>query len=209
LISVVDVVSNSAEPNQRRFRLHNFPVVVPTDRLFALSPGGAWTLLIEGTDYILNYGTGELQMVNTSGVVASTMLVAYYTYYTNLIALVQKVLEGDSEDPLNFPGVKAAGIMLRVQEPSPVYVNVRAAISAEEGFLEADLKVPVRRAIEDYINSRKIGEDVIISKMIDAAHNVLGLKDIQITVPSSNQVVLEDQVAFAQDSSGQNLVVVS
>jgi uncharacterized phage protein gp47/JayE len=99
--------------------------------------------------------------------------------------------------------------MLRVQEPSPVYVNVRAAISAEEGFLEADLKVPVRRAIEDYINSRKIGEDVIISKMIDAAHNVLGLKDIQITVPSSNQVVLEDQVAFAQDSSGQNLVVVS
>lgn len=206
--TVVDVISASAEANQRRFKFQNFPVTTTSDRVFTKAPLGGWVRLVDGVDYRLNHGTGEFQIINPSGLVAGSQLVAGYRYYTNLISLVQKVLEGDPDDPENFPGIKAAGIFLQVLPPDVVRISVRASISAEENFLESDIQAPVRRALEDYVNSRKIGEDLIISKMIDAAHGVAGLRDIKISQPVSNQVVLETQLAKAQDADGKTLIVV-
>jgi len=208
IVNVVDVISSATEANQRRFKLQNFPVVVSTNKVFTKTLTGDWITLVEDTDYILNHGTGELQIIDPFGLLSGTQIVASYDYYTNLIALVQKILEGDPDDPVNFPGVKAAGVFLRVLEPVAVFINVRASITASDGFLEDDLQAPVRRAIEDYINSRKIGEDVIVSRMIDVAFTVAGLRDITITTPSSNQIILEDQIPLAQDNQGNSLVVV-
>ncbi len=208
IVNAVDVVSSSAEANQRRFKLQNFPIVVTSNHVFTKTPLGAWAVLTEGVDYILNHGTGELQIIDPLGLLVGTQLVAGYNYYTNLIALVQKILEGDPDDPVNFPGVKATGVFFRVLEPSPVHVSVKASITAADGFLENDLQAPVRRAIEDYINSRKIGEDVIVNKMIDVAFNIAGVRDIKITKPTSNQIILEDQISLAQDNLGNSLVVV-
>ncbi len=133
-----------------------------------------------------------------------------YTFYTNLIEQVQRVLEGDLDDPLNFPGVKAAGIFLRVEAPTAVEITVRATLSAIEGFAEADLADPVRRSIENYINGRKIGEDIIVSKMIDVAHNINGVRDVRIVEPLANIVILEDQLPISFDASdGTSLVSVS
>ena len=198
--------SSGAEATQRRFKLQNYPVVYNQESIFRQN-GTTWTRLVRGTDYVLNNGTGELLLVDTAGLLAGTKLVAGYTYYTNLIALVQKVLEGDPDDPNNFPGVKAAGVFVRVLEPTIVYVSVRATITAAPGYLEENLRAPVRRNIEDYINSRKIGENIIVSRMIDVAMNVVGVEDIRISTPTSNIILLEDQIPLAQDTSGTLVVV--
>lgn len=208
LVNGVDVISSSTEANQRRFKLQNLPVVASTNKVFTKTLFGVWSELTEGVDYILNHGIGELQIVNPLGLLAGTQIVAGYDYYTNLIALVQKILEGDPDDPVNFPGIKAAGVFLQVLEPVAVFINVRASITAADGFLETDLQAPVRRAIEDYINSRKIGEDIIVSKMVDVAFTVTGLRDIKVTTPAANQVILEDQIPLAQDNLGNSLVVI-
>ena len=208
IIDFVDLVSNAAEATQRRFKLTNFPSVRNSERIFMRTPGGAWTLLARDTDYVINRGTGEFQLVDVGGVVAGSQLVAHYTYYTNLIAAVQKVMEGDVTDPVNFPGIKASGVILSVEQPIIKRITVVASITAESGFTESDLAPLVQRSIESYVTSLRIGQDVIVSKLIDAAFSISGLADIRIVSPTSNVVVLESELPIPYDASGNTLVQV-
>lgn len=209
IVNFIDVMEETSETGQRRFRMQNFPIVRGSERVFEKPPGSAWKELSRSTDYILNKGTGELLLTDEAGVSSGTKVVAHYTYYSNLIAETQKVLEGDIQDAVNYPGVKAAGVFLAVEAPTIRRITVRATITAEDRFTEADLLPPVRRAIEDYINSRLIGDDVIRARLIDAAYNVEGVKDITISEPVSNIVVLENELPVPFDSDGDSLVVVS
>lgn len=208
IIDFADLVSASAEAAQRHFKTNNFPVVRNSERIFVKAPAGVWTLLRRGVDYVMNRGTGEFQLVNVGGVVAGTQVVAHYTYYTNLIAQVQKVMEGDVSDPVNFPGVKAAGIFLSVEQPIIKRITVAAGLTAADGFTEADLSPRVQASIESYISSLRIGQDVIISKIVEAALAVNGVADIHVISPSSNVVVLESELPISFDASGHSLVQV-
>lgn len=208
IIDFVDYVSPAAEATQRRFKLTNFPSVRNSERVFLRVPSGTWTLLTRDVDYRLNRGTGEFQLVDVGGVVSGTQVVAHYTYYTNLIAQVQKVMEGDQNDPVNFPGVKAAGVFLSVEQPVIKRVTILASITADNGYTESDLAPLVQRAIESYVASLRIGQDVIVSKLIDAAFSITGLADISIVTPTSNVVVLESELPVPYDASGATLVQV-
>lgn len=208
IIDFVDVVSLGAESSQRHFRVTNFPVVRNSERILVKAPTGIWTQLRAGTDYVLNRGTGEFQLTNPGGVTLGTQVVAYYTYYTNLISQVQKVMEGDPNDPTNYPGVKAAGILLSVEQPIIKRIVVIASITASEGFTESDIAPQVQTAIESYISSLRIGEDVIVSKIIDSAFAITGLADIRVVSPTSNVVVLESELPIPYDASGNSLVQV-
>lgn len=208
IIDFVDIVTASAEATQRHFRTTNYPIVRNSERIFSKSPAGAWTLLTRGIDYVINRGTGEFQLVDVGGVVAGTKIVAHYTYYTNLIAQVQKVMEGDVTDPVNFPGIKAAGIFLSVEQPVIKRITVVASLTAADGFTEADLAPLVQSRIESYISSLRIGQDVIIAKVIEAALAVNGVADIRVVTPTSNVVVLESELPIPFDAAGNSLVQV-
>ena len=204
-ISFVDVITPAAEAGRRRFQVQNFPVVRGTDQLY-VDAGAGIVELTPGTDYVLNRGTGELQIVDTAGVAEDAIVFAQYTYYTNLIATVQKVLEGDEDDPTSFPGVKAGGIFLTVEAPTKRRISVTASISAKPGFVESNLRPLVQEQIEAYISSRKLGEDVIISNMVSRALTVSGVLDIRISSPTNNISVLENELPVALDSNGDSLI---
>jgi len=203
----VDEVTSSAESGQRRFELQNPPVVRGTDRIF-VNPGSGWIEQTPDTDYRLNRGTGEFQFVSLGGVATGTAIVGHYSYYTNLIRTVQRVLEGDLDSSSAYPGVKAAGIFLSVEAPNIKRVTVVASISASIGFVESDLAPQVQSQIETYINSLKIGEDVIRSKLIDVAYRVRGLQDITIALPTSNITILENQLPVPFAADGTSLVTI-
>lgn len=207
LVYLVEEVSSGAESGQRRFNLRHYPVVRGTPRVFVTS-GADLEELEEFTDFRINKGTGEFQIVDDNGLDSGTVVYATYSYYTNLLAEAQRVLEGDLDRPEAYPGVKAAGIMLSVEAPVIKRITVRASITAAAGFSEAALVDEVAANIESYINSRKIGEDVVRSKLIDVAHNVRGLADIIILTPASNIVVLDNELPVAYDASGNSLVTV-
>lgn len=209
IVLFVDVVSDSAASGQRRFRLQNYPSVRGTDRIFTKAPAGSWTELTRDTEYRLNKGTGEFIIIDAAGLSAGTEVVASYTYYTNLVAETQKVLEGDPNDAVNYPGVKAAGIFLAVEAPVIKRVTIRATITAEDRFTEEDLIPAVRRAMEDYVNALTIGQDVIRSRLIDAAHDVTGVRDVAVSEPTTNLVVLENELPVPFDSDGDTLVTVT
>jgi uncharacterized phage protein gp47/JayE len=204
IVRFVDVFTESAESGQRRFRAQNFPIIRNTDKIFVNG-----VELTRDVDYEINRGTGEILIVDLSGVGSGDNVCAHYNYYTNLIAQVQKVLEGDEDDATNFPGVKAAGIRLSVEAPAIKRITVRATITAESSFTEESLIPNVTKEIENYISSLRIGDDVIRSKIIDVAHNTIGVRSVTVVAPTSDIVVLENELPVPFDSDEQSLVTVS
>jgi len=209
IIRRVNLVSEGTEDGQRRFELTNPPIVRSTDKIWIKEPlATSWTLLDSNIDYVLNKGTGEFSIVDTSGLGLNTQVIASYGYYTNIIAEVQKVLEGDPNDSVNFPGVKAAGVFLSVEAPVSKRVTVILSITAETTFVESELAPQVQTAVEDYIRGLKIGDDVIRSRIIDSAHNVLGVRSVLVNEPTSDIVVLDNELPTAFDTNDNSLVTV-
>jgi len=204
----VDVLTDAAETGQTRFSCHDFPIVRGAFKLYRKT-GLSWSLLSLGTDYLLNRGTGEVQVIIPGGLTAGDILAAHYTRYSNLVQEVQKVLEGDRNDSANYPGVKAAGVFLSVEAPTIKRINVVASIAGSPGTFEDTLIPLVRRNMENYIKSLKIGQDVIVSKLVDVAFNVTGVADVHISSPATNVVVLENELPLPNDSVGNSLIIIS
>jgi uncharacterized phage protein gp47/JayE len=208
LVRKVDVVSEGAEEGQRRFNIRYIPIIRNSMRIFIKDPSRDWELLTENEEYVLNKGTGEFSIVDINGVAEGTQVVANYSYYTNLISEVQKVLEGNIEDSVTYPGYKAAGIFLAVEAPVFKRITVRMTITGEVSFIEEDLVPLVRQQVETYIRSLKIGEDVISSRLIDVAHNVTGVRSVNLQLPTNDVVVLENELPVPFDTNGNSLVTV-
>lgn len=160
-------------------------------------------LQVRGTDYYLDPTEGKIELDSTAyptGLTAADAVTANYRYYIGLIAQTQKVINGDPNDPTRFPGVKAAGEMVIVKTPQAVLQTITATIVVIDGFDSATVALQVEAALQDYINSLDIGEDVIVAELCNRAMDVTGMFDFQIsdlsgTSPAANQVILEDQVA--------------
>jgi hypothetical protein len=209
IVRRVNIVSEGTEDGQRRFSLRNPPVVRSTDLIWIKEPvATTWTVLAPSVDYVLNKGTGEFTVIDPVGLGLSTAVIASYSYYTNLIAETQKVLEGFADDYANYPGVKAAGVFLSVEAPSSKRITVVMSITAETTFVETDLAPLVQAEVENYIRGRKIGDDVILSRMTDAAHDVQGVRSVSIQEPSSDVIVLENELPTPFDNNDDSLVTI-
>lgn len=205
-VQLVDVVEVSAEEGQNFFQTTDFPIVSNSFELFD-DQTGAFVERVEGTDYLLNKSNGEIQYLG-AGLPAGTKVVASFTFYTGLVQEAQKVITGDPDDRINYPGVVAGGIIVNIDTPTIRQITVLMTISVKDGYSEIDLREEVQREVESYINSRRIGENVILAKMIDVAFNVTGVKDVNISIPVSNVIILEDELPVSSDSSGNSLVTV-
>jgi uncharacterized phage protein gp47/JayE len=149
-------------------------------------------------DYYLNPTNGKIELAETAyptGLTALDTVTAEYRYYTGLIQETQRVIDGDPATPLTRPGVRAAGRIVYVRPPSVVFQSVTAQISVRSEFDTTAVGVEVAAAIQDYINSLDIGDDVILSEIIERSMAVEGMFDITVSVPTTNQVLLENQVA--------------
>jgi uncharacterized phage protein gp47/JayE len=157
---------------------------------------------VRGVDYVLDVSTGKVWLDETAyptGLTAADNVEANYRHYIGLIQLVQKITNGDPSDPLRFPGVKAAGEQVIVRPPSVVLQQITATISVLSGYDTASVALVVEAAVQDYINSLDIGEQVIVAEIIQRAMDVTGMFNFQITLLSGaapvDQVILETQVA--------------
>ena len=111
---------------------------------------------------------------------------------------VLKVLNGDINDPDNYPGYRAAGIMVDVIAPTIFNQNVTLKIKYlyTTTVLPADLITLATTAIQQYINSLKIGEDIIVSEIITAVQNCHpDIYDVEMTTPTANVTIASDIIA--------------
>lgn len=156
---------------------------------------GATTLIRDdpGADgYTINPASGQIFL--QTALLAGDDVTADYTHFTGILQETQKVIDGDATDRDNYPGYRAAGVLVKVLPPSIVNVTVNAGITVLNGFTQTDVAAQVRTAIASYINELGIGNDVIVSEIIERSMAVPGMFDILISQPLSNIVILDDQL---------------
>ena len=205
-VNVIEVLTVAAEDGQKFFRLAN-TAIVPGSLVLQRKIAGTATFvtLTQGVDYFFNEGTGWIQMQNPGLNLGDALQALRYTHYTGLIQRVQTVVNGSPVDPLNFPGIAAAGIKVYVSFPRPRPApQVRLAIQVRSGFVESVVAAEVRNVLTNYLQSLKVGEDIILNELVERAMGVDGMFDVQFSSPTSNFVVLEDEALDLE-----NLVIVT
>jgi uncharacterized phage protein gp47/JayE len=195
-----------AEEGQNYFNLTNYPMQENSPEIYHNESGG-YVLQTAGTDYFLNRTNGQLQFYG-AGLASGTQVIASYTYYTGLVQLAQKVINGDKDNSSTYPGYSAAGIIVHIDTPTIRRITVVMAISVSVGYDETEIRDDVTLVLENYINSLKIGENVILAKMVELAMGVEGVSDANVVTPVANVVILEEELPKSFDSSGNSLITV-
>ena len=156
-------------------------------------------LLTETPDYLVNYATGQIDF--PIPLIAGEAIAANYTRFTGLVAYAQKVVDGDPNDRINFPGLRAAGILATVGVPQVLLQNVQCSLTILEGYDAEDVRAGVTQAIKDYINGLSISGDVIRAEIIARIMGVEGVFNVVVTTPAIDRIVLDDQIVRTQDAN--------
>jgi uncharacterized phage protein gp47/JayE len=158
--------------------------------------------LVRGVDYLLNPAEGHVVLDETAypaGLTVGDKVEATYRHYLGLIQETQRVVDGDPADAVAVPGVRPAGVTVLVQAPQVLLQSIDANISVLTDYDPTAVALEVRSVIQAYINGLDIGDDVIVSELIEQAMGVDGMFDFTINTLTggapANQVVLDTQVA--------------
>ena len=205
-VYLVDILSKGTEVGQTLFRTTRKPIVRDSEIIFYKLTTGGWSQLSRAL-YTMNRATGDIALLNAFAI--GTQIAISYSYGVNLVAEVTKVLEGDPDDEVNYPGVKAAGVRISVESPILRRISVTVIISSKQGYDELSLRKLVTTEIEQYIASLEVGEDVVASRIEAAAQNVEGVASVKVIDPSDDIVLLEREQASCFSSAGASLVSVT
>ena len=209
-ISVLQIeqLTASSEAVDRFYKTNNIAIVENTFRFFkrellmgipvltelVLFVPGVTT--VATSDFLLNEGTGQIEIFSSSLPLAGTELFVYYNRYAGLIERAQRTLDGDLNYSLIFPGVRSGGVKGLVVPASYIVIDIDLNLSILEGFARNETIERVNRVVRNHINSLEPGEDFIVNEMIERVMGVAGLYDLTVNDPSNNVTVGQAYVAI-------------
>jgi uncharacterized phage protein gp47/JayE len=155
--------------------------------------------LLLATEYTLDSASG--QVVFDPVLTTGEAVAAFYTRFTGLIELVQKVVDGDPNDRDTYPGLRAAGVQAVVRTPTVLLQNITVLPTVGDGFDQDDTRLAVQQAIKDYINALNISGDVILAEIIKRVMSVPGVLNVIVTTPVADVPILDDQLARTTDNN--------
>ena len=120
-----------------------------------------------------------------------------------LRAAVETALYGDPNDLLTWPGKNAEGIGYNIVAPDIIDVDIAVNVFrlATVNVELATIELTVKNAIEQYVNTRQLGENVLLSEIIRVGKNsTAAAHDFVIVSPSAN-IVIPD-TGFAKTGAG-------
>lgn len=122
-----------------------------------------------------------------------------YQYETGLVQEVQHKIDGFTSK--NYDQVRAAGTQIEVLTPTVIQQTFSISIIPVESVTIDMLISEVRSAVAKYVNSLKIGDDVILSEIIDRIQDIAGIFDLNIISPSANVAIGDSELARVQDQN--------
>lgn len=167
-----------------------WPVDIDTS-LFTITSSVRGTLTV-GSDVFLNPATGRLFFDPPLDV--GEQITASYTPFTGLISAVQKVVDGDPDDRLNYPGWRAAGTLVRVLSPTVESIQIEGVLTLQDESQRDAIVGAVTDAVISYVNTLGISGDVIRSELIQRIMEVRGVIDVDLLIPTTNVTILDDQI---------------
>ena len=120
-----------------------------------------------------------------------------------LLAEVNKVLDGDPNDLVNYPGKGVAGIGYVVVAPTivDVSVGITATRLPDVNVDLLEIQNDIQTAVEQYINTRQLGNDVLLSEIVRVGKNSTSACYDLIVVSPANNVSIND-LEFARTGAG-------
>ena len=202
-VGVPEVVTPLTEFNKKYYSLINFPLSDDTFLLYeatyvagAITDASTIKLLVEGTDYIINRAIGQIEFLEGKVPLAGRAILALYNYYTGIIKTAQTAVDGNLEDPLNSPGVRSAGVKVRVLPALRESVDfvVDATFDSEITNFET-VQFLTEQAIRSYVASLDVGGNIIIAEIIDRVMDIIGVINVHVNSPSGDVAILHDHYA--------------
>lgn len=118
-----------------------------------------------------------------------------YKYYTGLLQEVQWKIDGLESDPVDYPGIKAAGPHIEVAAPTVRPVKLSLDITTQGDITVGSIENNIKTQISTYINNLGVGNNVVLSEIIDVVQDVIGVYDVEIISPSENIVIADNELA--------------
>ncbi len=191
---------DSAVGGETRLSVDNVPIKIELPFVLFSNVRGS---LVKDTDFALNPASGQVDFTPVL-VTGEKVFATRYTNFTGLIEFVQKIVDGDANDRVNFPGLRAAGVLVRVLSPQVLIQTVEALVTVADGFDQVDVETAVQTAIRDHINSLNISDDVLLARLIQEIMAVPGVNNVVLDAPFADVAILDDQLARTTNT---NIVV--
>ena len=127
-----------------------------------------------------------------------------YKFFTGLIQKTQWTIDGVDRDATIYPGIGAAGTQFEVLTPVLVELKLILDVTTAQGISLSSVSDQVQTAVLEYVNSRGVSDDVILSEIVAAAQSVAGVFDVKVTSHTANVVIADGELARL---SSANLII--
>ncbi len=205
-LSIPEVLTENTELNKKYYQLRRFPltddnlllhlVTYNNGALTELVDGSTITLLSEGVDYVVNEAVGQIEFLEGKIPLAGRAILATYNVYTGVIQAAQKAIDGDLTSPINFPGVRSAGVKIRVMPALKSVMDFVLDVTYDSQITTIEsLQFLCDQAVRSYVAGLPIGGDVILAEIIERVMAIVGVTNVAITSPSGDVSILHDHYA--------------
>jgi uncharacterized phage protein gp47/JayE len=110
-----------------------------------------------------------------------------YIYSTGLLRTVQRVVDGYEPNAAIYPGKKAIGGIIEILPPLIKKTSITINVTTTDGVNLNEITNEIKSAIIGYINTRNVGEDVILSQIIVDVMQVRGVQAVTMISPAPSQ----------------------
>jgi len=122
-----------------------------------------------------------------------------YKYFTGLLKRIQSTVDGLEADSA-FEGVRAAGVQVEVKAPLTQLIAFEIDVILNEGVAISNVIDDIKNAVSSYVNSTKVGEDIILNEIVERIMAISGIFDLEVVLPVANVPIADNEIARVNDN---------
>jgi len=154
------------------------------------------------TDYILTPYTNEIEWLGVNDPSAGATFYVSYDYEDLGRFECYVVGQNGSLTTAQLSQVedvvdetRSAGVVGVVTEPTYISQNVEINLDTETTYTRSEVEEDVESAITLYVNNLEVGDDVLVSGIVNAVMNVEGVENVTVVTPASDTTIDDDEKA--------------
>lgn len=125
----------------------------------------------------------------------------YEVFTGSLIPELQRAIEGDLNDPVGNPGLRAAGTRVRVLPPKVQVIGFDMQLIPVSGVSFVDTADEIKEAAVEFVLTLRPGDTLFVSQLIDRVMdnpNIIDVKFFEHDVVNPGTTIMQDRIP--QDS---------
>lgn len=184
LVQVGPTVSGVAGPSGQSILVHQGPATAEIPTVKLTTGGVVYLTSLSNGDFQSFPELGYVKFPNTqqvpTDIYPSTVWeISNYSVYVGYLAELQRAVDGDTSDPVTWPGWKAEGVRIRVVPPTVEYTDMQVHVVPVSYADLATLQEQVTNVILSFCANLGPGEPLYISSLNAAVRVLPNVLNIQ------------------------------